>query len=125
VRVDDEERDDFTGDLDGAPFADGLPLTTTNQHCLCGAEPTWVYWIAVADREFRVGTKGFTLAIFLTLCTACKELAEQGDATGLLERRVTREDDSDWGRQIAEGEATALARADLTDGRPLRATWGS
>lgn len=120
VSFDDEERDDFTGELDGSPFANGLPLTTKDQRCSCGAEPVWVYGVAAADREFRVGGKGFTLPSFVTLCAACKELAEHRDAKGLLERRLRREDDSDWEQEITEASSTALARAQLTAGRPLR-----
>ena len=116
---DDDEADDFDGDVDGAPFVEGLPVTSRGQHCLCGAEPTWVYRVAAADRAFRVGDKGFTLPNFVTLCAMCKELAERHDAHGLLERRLGRENDNDWERQIAEGSSIALARADLTIGRPL------
>lgn len=120
----DEYGDDgsrFTGDLYGAPFVDGLPLTATNQRCSCDARPTWVHRINAHDRQFHVKTKAFTLPSFVTLCDECEELRRRSDTHALLHRRAPAGNDyGDWERQIAEASTNRLVSANVEDTRRLR-----
>jgi hypothetical protein len=117
---DDDDDVNFTGDLYGAPFVDGLPVTTRDQSCFCGAAPTAVSRIASESREFQVAGKGYTLPSFITLCDTCEELRDRGDAAELTARRLDAGSDGSWETEISKASARALVRAQLSDRRPLR-----